>query len=93
MSGSLKAFTISFLALTAVLLVSAVALSIYADVNAWPTLRLALGPVLVLESLSAPTESSMSLGPGIPLLALLGASLNAAAASLLRRAARAAEPA
>ncbi len=93
MSSWLKAFTISFLALTVVLLVTAVALSIYADVNAWPNLRLALGPVLLLESLSSPSESSMTLGPGIPLLALVGAALNAVAASFLRRAAPAAETA
>ena len=80
MACSTKSFLICFATVLAILLVTAVAASIYTDANHLGSFRIALGPMLLVDSVSTPTRSAMTLGPGLAFAAFAFALLNQVAA-------------
>lgn len=80
-----KPFLLGFVAFALVVSSAAVALGIVAEENGWESTRIALGPLELVAFERARGATSMSFGPGLAVLALVGGVLNALAAALVRR--------
>ena len=85
MRTSLKAWLISFVGILVFLVVTAVAVSVVADVSGWSAIRLGAGPLVVLETARSASESTFTLGPGLVLVAAALAAVNVGLAALLAR--------
>lgn len=79
------AFAVGACVLVLVELVTVFGLGVLADAYRWPPFELRLGRLLLIEHERAPGVSTVVGGPGLMLLALVGAAANAAAAAALGR--------
>lgn len=84
----LTAFLLGAAAFAVLAYGAAVAIALIADTGGWASTRVALGPVTLLAFERTAGVTSTTFGPGLPLAALLGGVVNAAAAAVLRRRAR-----
>lgn len=85
MRTQLKAWLISFVGILAFLAVTAVAVSVFADVNGWSPIRVAVGPLVVFETEYTADQSSFTVGVGLVVVAAGLAAVNVALAALLAR--------
>jgi hypothetical protein len=76
MRRMLVLYSIGFAAVLFFSLLASVAVGIVAAEAGWEHLRIALGPLLILQAGSSPTSDTFSVGPGLPALAALLAGLN-----------------
>ena len=79
------AFAFGCAAFGAAVAIGAATLAIVADAAGWPTFRLALGPVLLLEFIRSPSVTATTFGAGLAVVPVAGGALNALAAALLLR--------
>jgi hypothetical protein len=67
------------------LLAAGLALGIVAQSGGWPSFRMGLGSLTVLEFTRRDETTSTAFGSGIAVVAILGGAVNAAAAAFLGR--------
>jgi hypothetical protein len=78
------AFALGAATVAVLAVVGALVLAALAEASERPELRVALGPLVVLEFERTAHGSSTTFGPGLIVLPLLGGLLNAAGAAILR---------
>lgn len=83
MRRSLISFLVSFVGILVLLLVASVAFAIYADANAWPGTDISVGPLTFVQTTNTPSESSFTMGLGVPVAAFVLALINAGVAAAL----------
>jgi hypothetical protein len=84
MRPHLIAFALGFLALGVAAFAVVLAVGIGTDLSGSAASRLALGPLVFLETERSAAGSSLTLGPGILLVAVAGGVANALTAALIR---------
>ncbi len=78
-------FAIGFAVVSLLELIGLFTLNVVAEHEAWESVDLRIGPMLLFAYERAPRVSVLTFGNGLLLIALVGGSLNAAGAALLQR--------
>lgn len=85
MRSLVKPFVLGFSAFATLALVLVLALGIVAEERGWASLRIAAGPLELLNLDRTGRASETTFGPGLVVVSLAGGLLNAAGALLLER--------
>ena len=85
MRAVMIAFALGAGALGTAFLAGGLAVGVFAQSGGWPSFRIGVGPFTLFEFTRGAGTTSTTFGSGIVAAAILGGSLNAAAAAWLRR--------